>query len=138
MTGTRQRGRMSAPPMTVEELRALLRYAPETGHLYWKVSTHGRRMDQPAGTPQPETRYISLMIDGARYQAHGLIWFLVTGDWLMVDHEDSDGGNNRWPNLRPATKQQNGWNVVGRGASGFKGVYRTASGKWAAQIKVGD
>ena len=122
--------------MPVEELRALLRYEPETGHLYWKVSTHGRRMSQPAGHPHPKTGYVSLMINGERWQAHGLIWFLVTGDWLLVDHRDLNGSNNVWENLRPATNSQNGVNRKAWAKSGFKGVYPTASGKWTARIKV--
>lgn len=76
------------------------------------------------------------MIDGQRYQVHGLIWYLVTGDWLVVDHRDLDGSNNVWTNLRPATNRQNSRNVRARGMSGYKGVYPTASGKWTARIKV--
>ena len=68
--------------------------------------------------------------------ASGAIWFLVTGDWLLVDHRDLNGSNNVWENLRPATNSQNGVNRKAWAKSGFKGVYPTASGKWTARIKV--
>lgn len=127
---------MSDPPMSVEAIRELFRYNPATGFLHWKVSKQGRRAT--AGTPNAAKGYISVMIDGARWQVHGLIWYLVTGDWLMVDHRDGNTSNNRWSNLRPATKQENGWNTPGRARSGFKGVYPTPSGKWVARLKIGD
>lgn len=131
-----RRGNFVHPaPMPVEELRALLRYEPETGLLWWRVSTHGRHMNQPAGHLEPG-RYVSLMLNGIRYQVHRIIWFLVTGEWIMVDHRDSDGTNNVWDNLRRATSQQNAWNVRPRAKSGFKGVYPTPNGKWTARIKV--
>jgi hypothetical protein len=129
------RGRAKPAPMPVEDLRKLFRYDRETGLLWWLVPTHGRRMDQPAGSPSGG--YISLMLDGSRYQAHRIIYFLETGEWILVDHRDGDGLNNAWGNLRRATKQQNGWNMPGRGMSGYKGVYPTASGKWTARIKIG-
>jgi hypothetical protein len=122
--------------MPVEELRALLRYEPETGHLYWLVSTHGRKMNLPAGSVQHKAGYLSLMIDGERWQVHGLIWFIVTGDWLKVDHKDLNGSNNVWMNLREATNSQNGRNRRPWAKSGFKGVYPTPNGKFTARIKV--
>jgi HNH endonuclease len=124
-------------PMPVEALRALLRYDPATGSLWWLQSTHGRRMHQPAGV-SPDGGYASLMLDGRRYQVHVLIWCIVTGEWRPggVDHEDLDKGNNRWSNLRPATQSQNSRNVKCRAMSGFKGVYPTPNGKWTARIKV--
>jgi hypothetical protein len=122
--------------MPVADLRKLLRYDRETGLLWWLVSTHGRRMHQPAGTASGG--YVSLMLNGRRYQAHRVIWFLENGDWIMVDHRNLDGIDNRWDNLRPATKQENGRNSRGYAKSGFKGVYPTPSGKWVARIKIGD
>lgn len=131
-----RRGNFVLPaPMPVEELRALLRYDPDTGLLWWRISTHGRRMSQPAGSATKD-RYVVLMLNGIRYQGHRVIWFLVTGDWIMVDHRDLDGTNNKWGNIRAATQQQNGWNRDGWAGSGFKGVYRSPSGKWYGRIRV--
>ena len=60
------------------------------------------------------------------YKEHQLIWLLVTGEWCFpeVDHRDTDGTNNRWRNLRRATRIQNMHNssLTERNRSGFKWV----------------
>ncbi len=56
-----------------------------------------------------------------------------------VDHRSGDGLDNRRKNLRFATPTQNRCNQKRRknNSSGFKGVYRTPSGKrWTAQIGI--
>ena len=131
----RQGNYVHPAPMPVEELRKLLRYDRDTGLLWWLISTHGRSTKKPAGSVTKD-RYVVLMLGGVRYQAHRVIWFLETGDWIMVDHRSGDGTDNVWTNLRPATSQQNGWNTAGYAASGFKGVYSTPNGKWMARIWV--
>lgn len=122
--------------MPVEPLRLLLSYDPITGVLRWLLPKQGRRRNGPAGSEQ-SMGYVVVMIDGQRYQAHRIIWYLITGDWIMVDHRNGDGYENRIDNLRPATMQENGWNSRGYAASGYKGVYATKSGKWTARIKIG-
>lgn len=56
---------------------------------------------------------------------------------FSVDHEDGNGLNNTRENLRAATQAHNLANQSGRGKQGFKGVYRTQSGKFVAQISLG-
>jgi len=66
---------------------------------------------------------------------------MMTGRWPVgdVDHEDRDRRNNRWANLREATKSQNQANAGNwaHNTSGFRGVSRTESGRWRARIMVG-
>lgn len=125
-------------PMSIEELRTILRYDPQIGRVYWKVRVHGSWPGDTAGTPDSRG-YLSISINQARYQAHRIAYYLQTAEWPMdlVDHINGDRSDNRWTNLRAATKQQNGWNRAGRAKSGFKGVYPTQSGKWTARLKVG-
>lgn len=55
---------------------------------------------------------------------------------LDVDHDNTDGLDNRRINLRTATRSQNCANRISRrGASQFKGVFKS-KGRWAAMIKV--
>lgn len=81
-----------------------------------------------------------IVVDGVGYFAHNLFWFYKTGRWPepMVDHEDGDGLNNTWGNLREATQSQNNANMRKREgtSSRFKGVSYDASRKrWSASLK---
>jgi hypothetical protein len=61
----------------------------------------------------------------------------MTGKWpVEVDHENGDGNDNRWSNLREASHVQNMANIkklTKANSSGIKGVsYCKATGKWRA------
>ena len=55
-----------------------------------------------------------------------------------IDHRDGDRLNNRRSNLREATQGQNAKNtrLAKNNTSGFKGVTKTANGRWRARITV--
>lgn len=65
----------------------------------------------------------------------------MTGEWppQEVDHHDNDGWNNRWDNLRLATRSQNQANTrrYKSNSSGKKGVFRNGgeARPWRAQIQ---
>jgi hypothetical protein len=125
-----------ANPLTVDRLRELLAYDPETGVFVWRVS-RGR---MPAGARAGSVAghgYVHVMIDGRLYKAHRLAHFHMTGSWPAdeIDHEDRQRANNVWGNLRPATHKQNRENESPRknNTSGFRGV-AFRCGKWQAKI----
>jgi hypothetical protein len=78
-------------------------------------------------------------IDGLNQYAHRLAWLWMIGEWPAeeIDHIDGNPLNNRWKNLRLATRGENQFN---RGAdytntSGYKGVtYHKQCRKWVARI----
>lgn len=102
--------------LTAERARELLRYNRRTGVLTWRVDVFcGRyykqfaaRKGQRAGNGTREGR-IKISIDGGRYNAHRVIWLLVTGKWppSEIDHRDQDPSNNAWRNLRLAHHSMN-------------------------------
>lgn len=64
----------------------------------------------------------------------------MTGEWpkLFVDHINGDRSDNRWENLRLATKQQNQCNIRAHKDSrtGMKGVWlNKRSGRWEATLQ---
>jgi hypothetical protein len=123
---------------TVERMRELFDYDPETGKFYQKQSAKsGFVPGSEVGSMNPDG-YIYLSIDGLLVRAHRVAWALMTGDWPNgdIDHEDRDKANNRFKNLRPATYSQNQANTTMRANStGRKGVRFGKHGKFAAQIK---
>jgi hypothetical protein len=126
-----------------DELLELLSYDPETGLLRWRY--------RPTGTPQWNAKHtgkiagnisksngrIVLNIGKRLYLAHRIIWKMVYGeDAPELDHEDTDGTNNRLNNLRPATHHQNMHNQSRHAGKVLpKGVTaRQRSGRFRADI----
>jgi HNH endonuclease/AP2 domain len=136
----------SGTPITQEFVRSILDYDPETGIFTWR-----RRPDVPpkwngryAGTVagRPCKNHLEISIHKKRHQAHRLAFVWMTGECPPeVDHMDTDGLNNRWKNLRPATHSQNHGNkhAQSNNTSGYKGVmWCKRSKRWIAKIKCGD
>ena len=110
--------------LTFDEVDQLLRYEPDTGVLYWKVNRRGGvKADTIAGTTNQG--YIIICVNTIKYQAHRLAWLLQTGEWPMncIDHINRIRDDNRWCNLREATRSQNSHNVniTKRNTSSVKG-----------------
>lgn len=126
--------------LTAEFVRSFLDYDPETGIFTWraKIATKGRYLPgQVAGSRKKFHVMIGLI--GHRYCAHRLAWLWMTGEWPVaeVDHGNLDGFDNRWINLRAATRSQNNANTSNRSdISPFKRVrFDRRRGKWQARIK---
>lgn len=72
--------------------------------------------------------------------AHVLAWAFMTGEWpnTDVDHKNNIRNDNRWENLRLATRSQNNANSRRRKKDGFKGVRQKATCKntWSISLKV--
>lgn len=101
----------------------------------WNSRNAGRSVSVVNGTG-----YFSPSIDGIHYLAHRVIWKLVTGidPREQIDHADGNRKNNKWSNLREATKQENGFNqsISMGNKTGFKGVsFNQSSQKFVAQIR---
>lgn len=112
--------------LTQRRLRALLRYDPATGIFINKVDRAARSpAGSVAGSANAQGR-VYIKVGDKLYQAHRLAFLYMTGRWPrgMVDHRDTDPSNNRWGNLRDATRSQNGMNrgAPASSATGIKGV----------------
>ena len=126
--------------LTAKRLREVVRYEPKTGLWRYNYSTSGKHVkDAIAGGS--DGRYWRVTIDGRRYMSHVIAVLYMTGEWpeAEVDHRDTDSLNNRWRNLRPATRVQNVWNrkTDRRNTSGVKGVWRPKGRKrWRAAVSA--
>lgn len=127
--------------LTVKRLKELLKYDPHTGVFIWLIQTN-RSQTKPgdrAGRVNATTGRCEIGVDGKRYISARLAWFYMTGRWPVgeVDHADTNPLNDRWKNLRLATRGQNEANkgLSRRNTSGMKGVsWDRNRQKWKAQI----
>ena len=126
--------------LSQKRLKELLEYNPESGHFVRIVGRSGpnSRKGDIAGCDNG-SGYIRIYVDGAPYKAHRLAWFYMTGEWVpYVDHKNGIKSDNRWCNLRSASKAQNNSNqqIYKNNTSGLKGVsFYRPNGKWKAQIQ---
>jgi len=127
--------------ITVERLREVLAYDPETGIFTRKVSTNSRVKIGDVATHMGPFGYLYIQVDGGRYFAHRVAWFYQTGSWPaeMIDHINGVKSDNRFANLREATRSQNMQNrrTYKSNACGLKGVgWNIRRNRWQAKISV--
>jgi len=126
--------------ITPDELKSLLTYNPDTGLFFRKVTRGSQEAGTVAGTPHCKG-YVTISINKKNYLAHRLAWLYMTGNYpeSEVDHKDRDKSNNRFSNLRSATRSENSQNVYWRvgSTSKYPGVYwKKDRFKWFARIRV--
>jgi hypothetical protein len=120
--------------LTQARLRELINYDPDTGIFRWQNHDARRRpKDSVAG--KRSGRYSQITIGYRRYQAHRLAFLYMTGKWPpdVVDHINGDGFDNRFANLRLATKSQNQQNRRHRSGNV---MYVPKREKWWARIDM--
>lgn len=126
--------------MRQEYLKRVLEYDPDTGVFIWVRITKGVNVGTRAGSINDQG-YRTIMIDGANYPAARLAWLYMTGSFPKndVDHINRTRNDDRWINLREATRSQNMMNGTLRidNKTGQRGVsWHKAGQKWHAQIRV--
>lgn len=137
------RGHDVSTSVSALRLRAVFKYDPDAGTFTWLIDTHGNGGHIKSGSSVKgsiiQGRWF-IGIDGRRYAAHRLAWLYMTGEWPKeIDHANGDPLDNRWCNLREATRSQNNANVKLKrhNTSGYKGVsWDSERGLWKAQICV--
>jgi hypothetical protein len=129
------------PLPSVELIKTLLEYSPETGIFYWKDNRGAKGCKgKQAGTLS--RGYINIHINGKDFRAHRLAWLFVTEEdpaEKQIDHINGNKSDNRFVNLRLATNSQNACNrsTSKRNKSGFKGVsYSRKNEAWKADARI--
>lgn len=118
--------------ITADEARALWFYDPVSGEMRWKVRRGTKmRAGSLAGTIG-HWGYRILSLNGKKYRAGRIAWLIMTGEHPEdeVDHENTKRDDDRWINLRPATRAQQLCNTRTRSDNllGVKGVSPTPEG----------
>ena len=126
--------------LTAERLREVLHYDPATGVFTWLVPCGSAAAGAEAGSFY-SNGYMRVGVAGSVHLAHRLAWFYMTGEWPaeQIDHINGARADNRWVNLREATKAENQQNVTAyrNNTSGFPGVdWNKRDRRWRARIMV--
>lgn len=129
--------------LTLQRVKEVLSYDPETGIFKWNAVRRGVRPGTPAGSIR-DHGYLLLTIDYQRVLAHRLALFIANnGVWpdSVVDHIDGNTANNKLENLRIVPEQTNLRNVrkatKRNKSSGLLGVsYHARDKLWRARIYV--
>lgn len=139
-------------PHSLDFLRKILSYNPETGDFYylprtedmfatrkayriWKALYEGKKA---FGNPKPHG-YLRTKIMGTSYYAHRLAWAHHYGEWpaAEIDHINGDRADNRIANLRSVSHIENCRNLKRpiNNTSGVIGVsWVEERAKWQAYI----
>lgn len=126
--------------VSIEELRRVLSYDPDTGELRWLAKVSKRNIvGKPAGYTG---NYVFIRLYGILYRAHRLAWAIYYGQWPEedIDHIDRNKLNNRIKNLRLVSDSENLFNTNVRpdNTSGHKGVsWSERDQVWRAYISNG-
>lgn len=126
--------------LTQERLKQLVSYNPETGLFSWLTPRKGVTMLKECGRINNHG-YREIGIDRKLYRANRLVFLYVTGEFpdKDIDHINRIKHDDRWDNLRLATRSQNSSNspLKKSNTSGFKGVvWDTDRNKWRVQIRI--
>lgn len=124
--------------LTQARVKELFDYNPLVGDLVRKIGVANHRAGEVAGKAMPKG-YIQVRIDTISYLGHRVIFLWMTGEWPKheIDHIDHNTGNNRWTNLREATRSENMKNqfIKITNTSGRIGVsWNKAHEEWQARI----
>lgn len=128
--------------LTAELVRSLFSYDPDTGVFVWRV----RAGKYPAGGEAGyinslNRRMIRITLEGKQYHLYAsrLAWFYVHGTLPKeeIDHINGNSTDDRFSNLREATRSQQLQNTKlnVRNTSGFRGVsWVEKRAKFSAEI----
>src|SRR6476469_6916709 len=130
--------------LTQEQLMAVLECDPETGRFFWRAARpNGGRIKAGDEAGSLSRRYNAhrwvIGVSEKRYLRSRLAWLWMTGAWpeQLIDHRDGDPTNDRWTNLRLATRTQNNGNRKKQKSnckSSLKGVEVLPYGRFRARI----
>ena len=133
--------------ITHEQLKQLIHYDPATGSFTRLVDQrHGRnkaflavKAGDVAGF-HGSYGYLYFVVDKTRMSSHRWAWFYMTGERLLrhmdIDHINGVRDDNRWANLRLASRSENMQNMKAAHSdsqTGFLGVERKRE-KFSARI----
>jgi hypothetical protein len=132
---------MTATLPTAEEIRAALRYEPDTGRFFW-ITPPNKTLAKGGEAGWPDSQgYRRIRYKGRGLRAHRLAWLMTYGEWPgHLDHINRNRADNRIANLRECSLAENRQNAGLRSdnKTGYCGVrFDAKTGAYSASIGVG-
>lgn len=123
---------------TQAQLKEILHYDPETGVFRWRFARSNLKPWSLAGSSSTHG-YWRVRINNREYFAHRLAWVYMTGKQPLneIDHINRIRSDNKFVNLREATRKQNMENqsLMKSNTSGSRGAsWDKNLKKWKSQI----
>lgn len=122
--------------LTQDEVKRHFNYNPISGKLTWAKAGIKRKQGAEAGNANSHG-YRVVGLERKIYKVHKIIVCYMTGEWLptdvTVDHINGNRLDNRWINLRIATKQENCLNrrrANKNSASGVLGIRKISDDRY--------
>lgn len=127
------------PLPSLEKLNDLFVCHADIGEISWRVPRRAGkdRFRKYAGHLNKSTGYRMIHINRGTYRIHRIIWKMVTGKDPVadIDHINCNPLDNRFSNLREATRRQNIWNKK-RKTTQLKGITQIRPNRWHARIRI--
>jgi hypothetical protein len=132
---------MRTKQLPVARLREFFKYSPRTGEFRYRpnrarkwftsdrlwLSWNAQFGGKVATAVSARDGYQRVAVNQRSYLAHRVIWAMMTGAWPKeeIDHINGDRTDNRWSNLRAASRTQNARNMEKprNNTSGVTGVH---------------
>lgn len=97
--------------MNQDYLKSIISYDPETG-MFTALVKRGKNVPGKVLGTKHSDGSMMIYINYKRYRAARLAWFYMTGTWPEheIDHINRINSDNRWSNLREATRSENAMN----------------------------
>lgn len=126
---------------TIEQIKAVLKYEPETGAFEWLQNIGKKTKKGQKAGGKHGLGYVQIKYKKNNYKAHRLAFAIQTGKWPIkdIDHINGQRDDNRWINLREASKRENLLNAKkpSTNKSGHKNVHFVKkANRWRVAIRA--
>lgn len=131
--------RYNKEPLTVERVKCLFIYDPDSGVFTRRVQVSNQHVGDTVGC-LGKRGYLVANIDGKIQYLHRVAWLYMTGSWPVkkLGHKNRIKTDNRWDNLRIASDYQNASNTSRKNKSNtdVRGVYFcTRTSMYVAEVR---